>query len=75
MELEKNVRAVGDEKSGWEFRYTGDGILNCMNDAFMERVGCGYVVCIPFFGSTKNQMFKDRDSAFKFINNFILRSA
>lgn len=79
MELNKGVKAVSLDVRGmeWEFRFVGDGILNCMNDAYMDKVGSDksemYRVSIPVYGSTKNQMFKDRDSAFAFINNFILR--
>jgi hypothetical protein len=77
MNLANGVKAVSLDVRGieWGFKFTGSGVLNCLNNAVMEKVGCGYVVSIPYFGSTKNQMFKDRDTAFSFINDFIRRNA
>jgi hypothetical protein len=76
MELSNGVKAVSLDGNSWEFR---SELVQCIANATMDKVGSGkaemYRVSIPYYGSTKNQMFKDRDSAFKFVNNFILREA
>ena len=85
MELIFGVKAISDESNTeWEFSYVGgNGALNCMNNAYMEKLTNGYGsmkdvmyrVSIPYTTATKNQVFKTRDEAFGFINNFIRRMA
>jgi hypothetical protein len=72
MNLANGVKAVSKDGISWEF---SSELLSCLDSASMEKVGCGYRVSIPYYGSTKNQMFKDRDTAFSFINDFIRRNA
>jgi hypothetical protein len=84
MELVFGVKAISDESNTeWEFSYVGgNSALNCMNNAYMEKLVNGfgntlkdttYRVSIPYTTATKNQVFKTRDEAFGFINNFIRR--
>jgi hypothetical protein len=71
MNLANGVKAVSLDVNGleWEIR---SKTIKSLDGAMMSKVGCGYRVSIPFYGSTKNQMFRDRDSAFSFINKFIV---
>lgn len=66
----------------WSFKYIGDGMLNCMNEAYMEELRNGHnshndlhtqvVVTIPLHTATRNQVFSSTDKAFDFINRFII---
>jgi hypothetical protein len=80
MKLMYGVNAVKsiskDEEGVWSFSYAGNGMLACMNEAYMEELGSGMskrvVVSIPLFSSTKNMTFSDVDKAFQYINKFII---
>jgi len=74
------VNAVKSSSKGeegvWSFSYAGGGMLECMNEAYMEELGSGrskrVVVSIPVFNATKNMTFSDVDKAFQYINKFII---
>ena len=85
MYLKHNVVAKKDDyEDEWVFSYVGDKKLDFMNDAYMIRLGGNkngsgvggvYLVSIPFFKSTRNMMFNNRDMAFTFIDRFITSNA
>jgi hypothetical protein len=80
MKLMYGVNAVKSSSKGeegvWSFSYAGNGMLACMNEAYMEELGSGMskrvVVSIPLFSSTKNAVFASTDQAFQYINKFII---
>jgi len=91
MNLANGVTAVKDKyEDEWSFKFVGHGLLNALNDAYMDRVGggdsgasggsrgsvnCFYRVSIPYASETKNAMFKDMESAFDYVNSYILRNS